>query len=136
MFPGGDTREDTADAVLGALTSPDGKVRAVIVRRADGTYTYRAQWFVETSTWVGWSPLGPPAGVYDSAETAESEARGRFGELTAYEDWRLSPLAPFPEAPDRSRGFTEVCLPPPRPAPSPPRPRRPSARPRPRQGPG
>lgn len=47
--------------------------RVHILKRADGTFTYRKQ----SSAKDGWGPIGLDAGVYDSAETAESEARAR-----------------------------------------------------------
>lgn len=47
--------------------------RVLIVKREDGAYTYRAQ----TRFSDGWHAPGPDLGVYDSPETAESEARAR-----------------------------------------------------------
>jgi len=47
--------------------------RVYIVRRADGAYTYRKQ----LSAGDGWGPMSLDSGIYDSAETAESEARLR-----------------------------------------------------------
>lgn len=49
------------------------KSRVLIVRRADGAFTYRRQWSEGNS----WGEPGPDCGIYDSAETAESEARSR-----------------------------------------------------------
>src|SRR5258708_2186139 len=62
-----------------------------ISRRSDGTYTYRRQWIsvartTDTDSSIinanndpkeAWGPLGPDCGIYDSAGTAESEARHR-----------------------------------------------------------
>ena len=47
------------------------KSRVLIVRRADGVFTYRKQWSEGSS----WGTAGPDIGVYDTAETAEKEAR-------------------------------------------------------------
>jgi hypothetical protein len=49
------------------------KSRVLIVRRADGAFTYRTQSLERN----GWGPMGLDAGIYDSAETAENEARLR-----------------------------------------------------------
>jgi hypothetical protein len=49
------------------------KARVLIVKRADGTYAYRTQArFLD-----GWHAPGPDLDVYDTPETAESEARAR-----------------------------------------------------------
>ena len=47
--------------------------RVCIVRRTDGAYIYRKQW----SSGDGWGPMSVDCGIYDSAETAESEARSK-----------------------------------------------------------
>jgi hypothetical protein len=79
-----------ADLILETIESPDGQVRIVIVRRADGRYSYRAcSKFGEgehrKGDWVwpegyaeepGWGPPGPYCGIYDSAQTAKWEALG------------------------------------------------------------
>lgn len=49
------------------------KSRVCIVRRADGRFTFRTQ----GSSGDGWGPMGLDCGIYDSAETAESDARLR-----------------------------------------------------------
>jgi hypothetical protein len=65
---------------LRILESPDNQERVVIVRRLDGTFTYRRQWRSEFSDDAdgGWGPLGPDCGIYDSEETAEIEAQQRI----------------------------------------------------------
>lgn len=50
-----------------------GNNRVHILRRADGTFTYRHQ-FRDNGVW---GELGPVGGFYDSVETAESEIRAR-----------------------------------------------------------
>ena len=52
----------------------DGGSRAVIVQRGDGWYSYRMEFLSEVNGQMVWSSPGPYLGVYDSAETAESEA--------------------------------------------------------------
>ena len=65
-----------AEIVLQTLTNQTGDERVRIVRRADGAFTYRREWHGEG----GWS--GPlDLGLYDSADTAEAEARRRDGWL-------------------------------------------------------
>lgn len=59
-----------SDVVLETIDKPDGGKRIVIVRRADGRYSFRAQFLSED----GWGPMGPYLGIYDSAETAKWEA--------------------------------------------------------------
>jgi hypothetical protein len=59
------------------ISDVSGKRRVRIVRRADGRFTYRRQ---EKSD-DGWSPPTIDAGVYDSVETAEMEARQRVAWL-------------------------------------------------------
>lgn len=62
--------------VLKILTSDAGDERVLIVRRADGVYTYRREQYGED----GWDK-GLDLGLYDSANTAEAEARMRVGWL-------------------------------------------------------
>jgi hypothetical protein len=45
----------------------------LIVRRADGAYAYRREWHGEG----GWGESALDLGIYDSADTAEAEARTR-----------------------------------------------------------
>jgi hypothetical protein len=47
--------------------------RVIILQRSDDAYTYRQQWLEPE----GWGALGPACGIYDSADTAEIEARMR-----------------------------------------------------------
>jgi hypothetical protein len=56
------------------ISHPGGEHRVLLIRRADGRFTYREQ------EWDGldWGPMTIDAGVYDSAETAEMEARQRI----------------------------------------------------------
>jgi len=65
-----------AEIVLETLTNETGDERVLIVRRADGVFTYRCEWHGEG----GWSD-GLDVGLYDSADTAEAEARMRVGWL-------------------------------------------------------
>jgi hypothetical protein len=55
----------------------NGTSRALIVQRTDGRYSYRMQFVWQLEGRIEWSPPGPYAGVYDTAEAAEQEARSR-----------------------------------------------------------
>ena len=68
--------DSMTEVVLETLTNETGDERVLIVRRADGVFTYRRGWHGEG----GWSN-GLDSGLYDSADTAEAEARRRFGWL-------------------------------------------------------
>jgi hypothetical protein len=59
--------------VVKVIDHPTGERRVVILIRADGCFTYCWQ------EWLGhqWGPHSIEAGVYDSALTAETEARQR-----------------------------------------------------------
>jgi hypothetical protein len=74
------------------LESFDRRERVLIARRPDGNYTYRRQWLsaalpntdpdspiidVSQELEMTWGPPGPDCGIYDSADTAENEARQR-----------------------------------------------------------
>ena len=59
------------------IADVSGDRRVLIVRRCDGRFTYRRQ---ERSD-DGWGPPTIDAGVYDSVETAETEARQRISWL-------------------------------------------------------
>jgi hypothetical protein len=61
------------EKIVREIPHPDGKLRAVIVCRADGRFTYRTQ----ERDGQDWGPATIDAGVYDSADTAEMEARQR-----------------------------------------------------------
>ena len=65
-----------AETVLQTLTNETGDERVLVVRRADGAYTYRREWHGEGG-WSGALDLG----LYDSAYTAEAEARTRVNWL-------------------------------------------------------
>ena len=67
-----------ADRVLKAITSSDGRHRVLIVQRADGAFSVRRHWLTEAPQEEGWGQMGPYPGVYDSPETAESEAFARI----------------------------------------------------------
>jgi hypothetical protein len=60
------------------LVSPDGRCRVLIVQRPDGVFSYQFQFLEETQTGAQWGAPGPCGGLYDSAETAEQEARARL----------------------------------------------------------
>ena len=77
-------------STIKVLESLDGCQRVMISRRPDGAYTYQRQWLSallpnddpdspigETSEEQdgAWGPPGPDCGIYDSADTAETEAR-------------------------------------------------------------
>ena len=64
------------ETVLQTLTNETGDERVLIVCRADGVYTYRREWHGEGG-WTGALDLG----LYDSAATAEAEARMRVSWL-------------------------------------------------------
>jgi hypothetical protein len=71
----------------------DGRERVLITRRPDGTYTYQRQWLSaalpnndpdspildaserRVAARARWGPAGRDCGIYDSADTAETEAR-------------------------------------------------------------
>jgi hypothetical protein len=65
-----------AERVLMSFPNPSGKWRFVVVQREDGKFTYRMQMLAG----IIWGPSGLDAGVYDSAETAEYEARAKLSE--------------------------------------------------------
>lgn len=67
------------EKVVREIVHPAGTVRVIIVRRVDGRFTYRRQ----ERSGLDWGPATIDAGVYDSADTAETEARQR-------EDWLKS----------------------------------------------
>ena len=62
-----------AEEIVREIRNPSGDLRVVIVRREDGRFTYRRQ----EREGAAWGPETIDAGVYDSADTAESEARQR-----------------------------------------------------------
>ena len=62
-----------AEEMVREILHPGGALRVTIVRRADGRFTYRRQ----QREGLDWGPATIDAGVYDSAETAETEARQR-----------------------------------------------------------
>jgi hypothetical protein len=66
-----------AEEIFQEILNPSGTLRVVVVRRADGRFTYRTQELTGTD----WGPASIDAGVYDSAETAETEARQRVAWL-------------------------------------------------------
>jgi hypothetical protein len=67
------------EKIVQEITDVDGTRRVVVVRRTDGRYTYRQQ----EKEACEWGPATIEAGVYDSPETAESEARQRVEWLRA-----------------------------------------------------
>ena len=62
---------------VGVLTNEQGTERVLILRRPDGSFTYRRQWADGRS----WGAIGPACGIHDSAFTAENEARARVSWL-------------------------------------------------------
>ncbi len=84
-------------SVVKVFEKSDGRERVLISCRPDGSYTYQRQWLwaglpnVEPDSPIvdageersdAWGPPGPECGIYDSADTAESEARQRVPWLT------------------------------------------------------
>jgi len=65
------------DAIVRVIEGPNARVQ--IVQRGDGAFTYRTSALVSG----GWAASGPDLGVYDSADTAEAEARSRVWWLAA-----------------------------------------------------
>lgn len=59
------------DEILKTLESENERV--LIVRRRDGAFSYRRQ----IHLFDGWGDPGPMLGLYDTAATAEIEARAR-----------------------------------------------------------
>jgi len=69
-----------AGKIVGTLSRSDNLERIVVVERDDGLFTYQKQVAERDGAWG--SP-GPACGVYDSPETALSEARLRVWWLRA-----------------------------------------------------
>lgn len=59
------------EQTIKTLEGPNSRV--LIIQKGDGAFTYR----IQTQFRGKWSKAGPGVGVYDSAETAEQEARAR-----------------------------------------------------------
>ncbi|TMJ18441.1 MAG: hypothetical protein E6G92_00885 [Alphaproteobacteria bacterium] len=55
------------------LTGSRADSRILVMQRADGNYSYRLQ----LNDGVSWGQHGPDCGIYESAESAETEARAR-----------------------------------------------------------
>lgn len=66
-----------ADDIVKVIEGPNARVQ--IVRRGDGAFTYRTSARLSD----GWNAPGPDLGIYDSADTAEAEARCRVWWLAA-----------------------------------------------------
>jgi hypothetical protein len=62
-----------AEEIVRTIEHPLGLKRVIVVRRFDGRFTYRWQ----ERRGRGWGAASIDAGVYDSADTAEAEARQR-----------------------------------------------------------
>jgi hypothetical protein len=65
--------------IVKVIDHPTGQLRVLILVRGDGRFTYCWQ------EWLGndWGPRSIGAGIYDSALTAETEARQREAWLKA-----------------------------------------------------
>lgn len=63
--------------IFKTLTNEAGNERVLITQREDGVASYRRQWLEPG----GWGAIGVECGLYDSPETAESEARARIAWL-------------------------------------------------------
>jgi len=68
-----------SEQILREILDPAGGNRVTIVRRSDGRFSYRRQEKRDGS----WGPPTVDSGVYDSADTAEIEARQRVPWLKA-----------------------------------------------------
>lgn len=78
LFESDGTTPRTGDEHI--LKNIEGRnARVQIVLRTDGFFTYR----ISARLAEGWGPSGPDVGVYDSADTAEAEARRRVWWLSA-----------------------------------------------------
>ena len=62
-----------AETIISEIIHVNGFKKVLIIKRNDGMYTYRRQELTDN----GWSSPTIDAGVYDSPDTAESEARLR-----------------------------------------------------------
>ena len=62
-----------SEKIVADFMHPEGIAKVLIIRRADGRFTYRRQ----ERDGLGWGPQTIDAGVYDSPLTAETEARQR-----------------------------------------------------------
>jgi hypothetical protein len=71
-----------SEKILKTLTSANGQARVLIVERTDGRVTYRTQ-LREPIRQNQWGAESVDCGLYDSAETAEAEAKGRVWWLAA-----------------------------------------------------
>jgi len=65
------------ERTLRTLAGKDAFTRVLVVERGDGAFTYRLEMVGQD----GASSVGPDCGIYDSAETAEAEARSRVASL-------------------------------------------------------
>jgi hypothetical protein len=61
------------EEIVREITEPSGARRVLLIRRSDGRFTYRSQ----ERDGMDWGPMSLDKGVYDSADTAEIEARQR-----------------------------------------------------------
>lgn len=66
-----------AEEIVREILHPSGAWRVLLVRREDGRFTYRSQ----ERDGMDWGPMSLDKGVYDSADTAETEARQRESRL-------------------------------------------------------
>lgn len=70
----------TVGKIVGIFSRADNIQRVVIVEREDGLFTFQLQWAVRGG---GWGLRGLDCGIYDSPETAASEAQQRVWWLRA-----------------------------------------------------
>jgi hypothetical protein len=67
------------ERVVKILSHPEGKRRVLIVQRSGGHYGHEEERFSDEATEMCWFRFSQvPFSIYDSAETAEREARSRF----------------------------------------------------------
>lgn len=69
--------------ILKVLSIPDKAFQVVIYRTESGVYSYAKRWWDKEREDYG--ALGPACGFYDSAATAEEEARRRTEGLDPWE---------------------------------------------------
>jgi hypothetical protein len=62
-----------AEEIVREIAHPSGNRRVLLIRRPDGRFTYRSQ----EREGADWAPMSLDMGIYDSADTAEMEARQR-----------------------------------------------------------
>jgi hypothetical protein len=65
------------DAIVKTIAHSDRKWRVLIVALKNGSYSFREERYSDAPLEQAWLPVSRSISICDSAETAESEARGR-----------------------------------------------------------